>query len=88
MTDGDHNTLMGDDKRVSAGPFHYAMYRVLGPAMGVVVLIAMLVVFPVLIAGGAPPFSILHIAGLFVLACAGFWIWAQHVDNRGGDHES
>jgi hypothetical protein len=64
------------------------MHRVLGPAMGVVIFIVMLIVFPILIAGGAPPFSILEIAGFFILACLGFFAWARHVDNRESDHES
>ena len=88
MTDGDHDTPMSDYERAPLGSVHYAIQRVLGPATGVVVFLAMLVVFPILIAGGAPPFSILQILGFFILACIGFWVWARYVDNRGSDHES
>ncbi|MEL6686797.1 MAG: hypothetical protein AAFP97_04170 [Pseudomonadota bacterium] len=88
MTEGDPDAPLSDDERAPPSAVHYAMHRVLGPAMGVVVFVVMLVVFPILIAGGAPPFSILQIAGFFALACLGFWIWARHVDKRGSDHES
>lgn len=88
MAEHDHEIQADEKEFMPPGRFHYAMHRVLGPAMGVVIFLVMLVAFPILIAGGAPPFSILHLIGLFGLASAGFWAWAQHVDNRGSDHES
>ena len=77
-----------DDTPAPQGPFAYAMHRVLGPAMGVVIFIVMLIVFPIMIAGGEPPLSIVHLAAIFALASAGFWYWAQKVDSRESRDES
>ena len=71
-----------DETLAPRGPFHYAMQRVLGPAMGLLIFVVMLVVFPVLIAGGSPPFTTPHLIALFALFCAGFWAWARRLDAK------
>ena len=71
------------DERDPTG-VHYAMQRVLGPAMAVVVFVVSLVVIPLMIAGQPPPFSIVQLALLFVFASLGFWWWAKRVDARNG----
>ena len=81
-------TAPDDDIPAPQGPFAYAMHRVLGPAMGVVIFVVMLVVFPIMIAGGQPPLSIVHLGAIFALACAGFWFWAQRIDSRGDSDEA
>ena len=70
------------DQPAPVSGFHYAMQRVLGPAMAVVVFVVSLIVIPVMIAGNPPPISAPILGLLFVFASLGFWAWARHVDGR------
>ena len=74
--------MMGTDNPTPPTGIHYAMQRVLGPAMAVVVFVVSLVVIPMMIAGHPPPLSIVQLGGLFVFASLGFWAWARHLDGK------
>ena len=71
-----------EDEPLPLTGIHYAMQRVLGPAMGVVVFVLALVVFPVTLSGKPPPFSLAQLGGLFLVASLAFWWWARRVDRR------
>ena len=71
-----------DDAPLPPTGIHYAMQRVLGPAMGVVVFVLALVVFPVTLSGKPPPFSLAQLGALFIGASLVFWWWARRVDRR------